>query len=73
MAELRKTRRGYEEVPPSRCVSCGAAFVPGKVIVGSQQCSCAQRFHRTHCCPCGYVTLTPAGDPGCRQVNLDGR
>lgn len=51
MAQLRRTRRGYEEIPPQACSACGAAFEPGHVIVGIQHCACPVNMHRSHRCP----------------------
>ncbi len=73
MAELRRTHRGYEEVPPPRCESCGADFQPGQVIVGIQHCACEVNMHRSHQGPCGHVTLTPPAGEQCRSRSLDGR
>ena len=73
MVELRRTLRGYEEVPPPRCGSCGADFRPGHVIVGVQHCVCQVNMHRSHRCPCGQATLTPPLGHGCRPFSLDGR
>ena len=73
MLELRRTRRGYEEVPPPRCESCGVDFLPGHVIVGIQHCSCEVNLHRSHRHTCGHVTLTPPAGGQCRARSLDGR
>lgn len=73
MVELRRTRRGYEEVPPERCSACGAAFEPGRVTVGIQHCACPVNMHRSHRCPCGQTTLTPPAGEHCRARSLDGR
>ena len=73
MVELRRTRRGYEEVPPPRCEACGADFRPGHVLVGIQHCSCEVSMHRSHRCPCGKETLTPPAVERCRPFSLDGR
>ena len=73
MVELRRTHRGWEEVPPRRCGSCAAAFEPGKVIVGIQHCTCPVAMHRSHRCPCGQATLTPPAGERCRPISLDGR
>ena len=73
MAELRRTRRGYEEIPPVLCESCWADFQPGTVIVGIQHCACEVNMHRSHRCPCGHATLTPPAGEHCRPRSLDGR
>lgn len=72
---LRRTRRGYEEIPPSCCEACGTPFTAGQVLVGVAHCSCSEvRLHRSHSClKCGEVTFTPPMGSSCRPQSLDGR
>lgn len=71
---LRKTRRGYEEIPPERCAHCGEPFRPGEFTVGIQHCACPARMHRCHHrTACGHTTLTPPAGENCRAQDLDGR
>lgn len=72
---LRRTRRGFEEISPARCMSCGGEFGPGKVLIGVRHCACMEvRIHREHhCLRCGADTFTPPMGPDCRPQSLDGR
>ena len=71
---LKRTRRGWEEVPPERCSGCGERLLPGEVTVGIVHCTCELRMHRAHNhTVCGATTLTPPAGERCRAVSLDGR
>ncbi|EUA17446.1 hypothetical protein I552_0647 [Mycobacterium xenopi 3993] len=70
---LRRTRRGYEEIAPRYCWSCGGRFGPGRTLVGTAHCACGI-MHRSHwCANCGATTYTPPLGKHCRARNLDTR
>ena len=70
--ELRRTRRGWQEVAPTRCTGCGATLVGGEVLVGTAHCRCGT-MHRTHFHRCGTTTYTPELGAACRPQALDHR
>jgi hypothetical protein len=70
---LIRTANGWAEPAPTHCPN-GHDLGPGRVLVGSQVCSCEIHHHRTHTCiQCGSVVYTPPMTAQCTDGSFDGR
>lgn len=62
MVRTRRTGNGTEivEIMPERC-PCGAAYLPGNVLIAHLPCSCAGAVgHRSYtCAACGLIVYNP--------------
>lgn len=78
-SRLIRTRKGYAEPgPPERCPAGHPLRGPGRVLVGTQQCSaCAEAGvgpHRSYSCrECNRTVYDPEPNAECSLVALDGR
>lgn len=78
-SRLIRTRKGYAEPgPPERCPAGHPLRGPGRVLVGTQQCSaCAEAGvgpHRSYpLAECNRTVYDPEPNAECSFVALDGR
>ncbi len=71
--ELYRIGDRWAEPAPTHCPR-GHELRGGRVLVGSQVCSCEVHHHRTHTCrECGAVTYTPPRTAECMDGSFDGR
>lgn len=71
--ELYRIGDRWAEPAPTHCPA-GHELRGGRVLVGSQVCSCEIHHHRTHACrECGRVVYTPPMTGDCTDSSFDGR
>lgn len=71
--ELYRIGHRWAEPAPKVCPN-NHPLGPGRVLVGSQVCSCEVHHRRTHTCRrCGRVVYTPPMTGDCTDSSFDGR